>query len=104
MTVSTNKILMAGWATVGALVALSIGAIIATARAQETPLPPMPGSDVRTASGAGRLGPMSGGASVAATEKYVYVVRGGTLYQYRAEGGLRLQAQTHLPAPAAGKK
>lgn len=41
-----------------------------------------------------------GSVSVAASERYVYVVRGTTLYQYSAEG-LKLVAKTELPAPEA---
>ena len=49
----------------------------------------------------GMGGPMGmmgggGGASIAATDKYVYVVRGNTLYQYAVEG-LKLLAKAELP-------
>lgn len=40
-----------------------------------------------------------GGGSVAASEKFVYVLQGGTLYQYSAEG-LRLSGQTRVPTTA----
>lgn len=37
-----------------------------------------------------------GSGSVAASEKYVYVLQGGTLYQYSADG-LRVTGQTRVP-------
>ena len=46
------------------------------------------------------MGPMmgggGGGASIAATDKYVYILRGNTLYQYSVEG-LKLLAKAELP-------
>lgn len=39
-----------------------------------------------------------GGASIAATDKYVYILRGNTLYQYSVEG-LKLLAKAELPQP-----
>lgn len=47
--------------------------------------------------GPGRM--MGGGASVAASGDYVYVVRGGTLYQMKS-ADLSIAAQKDLPAPA----
>lgn len=46
------------------------------------------------------MGPMmgGGGASVTATEKYVYVLRGDNLYQYSVDG-LKLTAKAVLPRP-----
>ena len=42
----------------------------------------------------------AGSASVAASERYVYVLRGSTLYQYSADG-LKLVAKAELPAADA---
>jgi hypothetical protein len=41
-----------------------------------------------------------GSASVAASDRYVYVLRGNTLFQYSADG-LKLVAKTELPAVEA---
>ncbi|MGC4044920.1 MAG: hypothetical protein QM758_14090 [Armatimonas sp.] len=39
-----------------------------------------------------------GGASITATDKYVYVLRGNTLYQFAAEG-LKMLGKAELPQP-----
>ena len=45
------------------------------------------------------MGMMGGGAAtIAATDKYVYILRGNTLYQYSVEG-LKLLAKTEIPQP-----
>ena len=44
----------------------------------------------------GMMGGGGGGTSIAATDKYVYIVRGNTLYQYAVEG-LKLLAKAELP-------
>ena len=49
--------------------------------------------------GGGRAG---GGASVAASGNYVYVVSGNTLYQFSVDG-LKLVAKTTLPTTARGE-
>ena len=61
--------------------------------AQELGRPQVPGSP----EGRPGLGQMmrGGSASVAASEKYVYVLRGDTLFQYSAEG-LKPTGQTRL--------
>jgi hypothetical protein len=53
------------------------------------PVPPPPG---------GRMMMMGGPTTVAASGDYVYVVRGGTLYQLKASD-LSIAAQKDLPAP-----
>lgn len=64
-----------------------------------------PGSGAPGYPGAGQgfrgmgMGMMGGGpATVTATEKYVYVLRGDTLYQYSVDG-LKLTAKATLPRP-----
>ncbi len=44
------------------------------------------------------MGMGGGGGSVTATDKYVYVLRGNTLFQFAAEG-LRLLGKAELPQP-----
>jgi hypothetical protein len=52
--------------------------------------------------GMGMMGmPMGGGASITATEKYVYVLRGDQLLQYSVDG-LKLTAKATLPRPEGG--
>lgn len=76
---------------------LSVLALIAgVVYAQELGAPQVPGN---------RPGPLgsfqgmraNGGGSVAASDKYVYVLRGDVLYQYTAEG-LKPASQVSLPA------
>jgi hypothetical protein len=67
--------------------------------AQELGRPQVPGSpEVRPGLGQVMRG---GSASVAASEKYVYVLRGDTLYQYLAEG-MRPTGQTRLQPSVDG--
>jgi hypothetical protein len=44
------------------------------------------------------MGMGGGGATMTATERYVYVLRGNTLYQFSAEG-LKLLGKAELPQP-----
>ena len=60
---------------------------------QDAPRPAGPGQ------GGGRVG--GGGASVAASGNYVYVVSGNTLYQFSVDG-LKLVAKTTLPTAERG--
>lgn len=48
--------------------------------------------------GMGMMGMGGGGATMTATDKYVYVLRGNTLYQFAAEG-LKLLGKAELPQP-----
>ena len=60
---------------------------------QDAPRPAGPGQ------GGGRVG--GGGASVAASGNYVYVISGNTLYQFSVDG-LKLVAKTTLPTVDRG--
>jgi hypothetical protein len=44
------------------------------------------------------MGMGGGGGSLTATDRYVYVLRGNTLYQFSADG-LQLKARAELPQP-----
>lgn len=85
---------------------LSVVAVsaIATALFAQAPVPGgFGGQEGRPAFGQGVGQGLRGGAgssSVAASDRYVYVLRGSTLYQYSADG-LKLVAKAELPAADA---
>ena len=87
---------------------LSVVAVsaVATALFAQAPIPGgFGGQEGRPAFGQGQGGGQglrggAGSASVAASERYVYVLRGSTLYQYSADG-LKLVAKAELPAADA---
>lgn len=86
---------------------LSVVAVsaLATALFAQAPVPGgFGGQEGRPAFGQGFPGGQvragAGGASVAASDRYVYVLRGSTLYQYSADG-LKLVAKAELPAADA---
>ena len=86
---------------------LSVVAVsaVATALFAQAPVPGgFGGQEGRPAFGQGQGGQglrgEAGSASVAASERYVYVLRGSTLYQYSADG-LKLVAKAELPAADA---
>lgn len=89
----------ANLAFLGAFVVL--GAITA-ASAQQTDRPQTgtPGTGLSTIYGQGP-GSMYGGAVVTATDRFVFVLRGDTLYKFDASN-LRLLAQTQLPMGGTG--
>ena len=77
---------------------------MASAQAQDRPPPgqgPMGGPGMGAPGGNAGPGMMRMGpppAALTATDKYVYVLRGETLYQFSADG-LRLLAKSELPRP-----
>lgn len=92
----------AGFAALGATAALGTAALIATAQAQQQDRPGQPPPPGGGFPGGGRFG---GGMMMmpvmTATDKYVYILRGNTLYQFDA-GSLTLVKQADLPRPAGG--
>ena len=88
---------------------LSVVAVsaVATALFAQAPVPGgFGGPEGRPAFGQGQGGGQglrggAGSASVAASDRYVYVLRGSTLYQYSADG-LKLVAKAELPVDARG--
>ena len=90
-----NKILVslsASLAVLGVVFAQVPGGIQEAPRPGQTPFP------------LGQVGGMrvGGGASVAASGNYVYVVSGNTLYQFSVDG-LKLVAKTTLPTAERGQ-
>jgi len=88
-----NKILVslaASLAVLGVVFAQVPGGIQEAPRPGQTPFPLGQGM---------RMG--GGGASVAASGNYVYVVSGNTLYQFSVDG-LKLVAKTSLPTQERG--
>lgn len=86
---------------------LSVVAVsaVATALFAQAPVPGgFGGQEGRPAFGQGQGGQGlrggAGNASVAASDRYVYVLRGSTLYQYSADG-LKFVAKAELPAADA---
>lgn len=86
---------------------LSVVAVsaVATALFAQAPVPGgFGGQEGRPAFGQGQGGQGlrggAGNASIAASDRYVYVLRGSTLYQYSADG-LKLVAKAELPAADA---
>lgn len=78
---------------------------VATALFAQAPIPGgFGGQEGRPAFGQGQGGQGlrggAGNASVAASDRYVYVLRGSTLYQYSADG-LKFVAKAELPAADA---
>ena len=91
-----NKILVslaASLAVLGVVFAQVPGGIQEAPRPGQTPFPLGQGGGMRMGGG--------GSASVAATERYVYVLRGDVLMQFSADG-LKLVAKTTLPAVERG--
>ena len=107
----SDKWIAGGWALLGATLTVGAAAVITTAQAQDQGQPPAPGQGQPGGGGFGQGGGGGfgggmrfggGGAPViTATERFVYVLRGNTLYQFDANG-LRLLAQADLPAMAGG--
>lgn len=110
-----NKNIVAGWALLGATVAVGGVTLATTARAQEmpaTPATPAPGQEMQPMPGTpgapGAMGgeapfpfPRRGGETViTANDRFVFVLRGSTLYKMDV-ADLRLLAQTQLPPPGA---
>jgi hypothetical protein len=112
-----RNIVFAGGALAGAVLALGGMALMESAHAQD-PVGPPPGGFGGGRPGGGGFGgggafggppggggfpggPMmgmggGGGASIAATDRYVYVLRGNTLYQFSVDG-LKMLAKAELP-------
>lgn len=108
-----NKQIIAGVA-LGAFVATGLGTVYTAAKAQTPNVQGQPGQQGGRPGFGGQGGPgggfgggqgggmmrgmMGGGMQpvVTATERYVYVLRGDTLFQYSAEG-LKLVAKATLP-------
>lgn len=90
------------------LYAISGWTRLTPATAQNSPVPtpiapssaPFPGAMRQSPFGGGRFMMPANVSGIAAAGDYVYVVRGTTLYQFRASG-LSLVAQKDLPAPPA---
>lgn len=84
---------------------LTVFALIAgVVYAQELGNPQVPGNRPGPFGGAGQGMRMNvGGGSVAASDKYVYVLRGDVLYQYTAEG-LKPTGQVNLPANGGNRE
>ena len=85
------------------VVAVTILAIVGwirqpAAKAQTPPAAPVPPMSATYPGGRPMRMVGGGTASVAAAGDYVYVVRGSTLYQFKASG-LELVTQKDLPAP-----
>ena len=113
----SDRWVAAGGALLGATLMVGAAAMITTAQAQDDAPPPPPprpapqpgqpgggfqpgGPGFGGGFGGGIPRPGFGAAPVmTATERFVYVLRGNTLYQFDANG-LRLVAQTELPLPA----
>lgn len=111
-----SKWMAAGYALLGSLATLGGAALMTGARAQqEFPPPPAQGQPgafpgqggpgqgrpngqgFPGMGGMGMMGGFGGGAAtVTATDRYVYVLRGNTLYQFDVNG-LKLIAQAQIP-------
>jgi len=90
-----NKVLVslaASLAVLGVVFAQVPGGIQEAPRPGQTPFPLGQAGGIRA----------GGGASVAASGNYVYVVSGNTLYQFSVDG-LKLVAKTTLPTAERGQ-
>lgn len=113
----TNRWMAAGWAILGATLAVGTGTVISTAQAQfgqggqgggqpgQPGQPGGPGGGL--GGGAGRFGGFGGGGggtAIAASGSNVFVVRGNTLYMFIVSGtSMTYASQAQLPAPPPGQ-
>ena len=93
----------AGGAVMGAALTIGAAALVSSAQAQQQP-PPGGGfggggfGGGQRPPGGGFGGGFMGGAQMTATDKYLYILRGNTVYQLDATN-LKMLNQTELPRP-----
>lgn len=86
---------------IGIAAFVAIGGVV---WAQELGRPQVPGDGPRPGFGQGMRMMGGGGGSVAATDKYVFVLRGDSLVQYSVDGLKRVSETTLPPVNVAGNR